>query len=167
MRAKKITMGLTALALMGAMALPVSAQETQEDSTIIKATIQSDYTLTIPAETAIEFQATSTSLNGKLKVKGNVLPTQEVIVTAQAKAFHNKVQDKDLPYKLIDKRNGSEFTSATWDEDTLRAGLAGEGQGKELPLSVDITKENWDKAEAGNYEGSIVFTARLQNVQSE
>lgn len=162
MKTRKIAMGLTALALMGAMALPVSAQDnTETKDTTIKANIQSTYTLTIPAETTIDFEATSTNLTGALKVTGNVLPTQEVEVTAQAKAFHNEVQNTDLPYKLIDKRNNSEFTTATWSEDELRDGS------KELTLSVDITKDAWSVAEAGDYKGSITFTANLQNVESE
>lgn len=162
MRAKKITMGLTVVALMGAMALPVSAQDnTESKDTSITAKIQSTYTLSIPASTTIDFKETSTNLKETLKVTGNVLPTQEVAVTAKAGAFHNKVQNTDLPYKLIDKRNNSEFTTATWSEDELRDGS------KELTLSVDITKEAWDAAEAGSYEGSITFTANLQDIQSE
>lgn len=162
MRAKKITMGLTVVALMGAMALPVSAQDnTESKDTSITAKIQSTYTLSIPASTTIDFKETSTNLKETLKVTGNVLPTQEVTVTAKAGAFHNKVQNTDLPYKLIDKRNNSEFTAATWSEDELRDGS------KELTLSVDITKEAWDAAEAGSYEGSITFTANLQDIQSE
>lgn len=162
MRAKKITMGLTVVALMGAMALPVSAQDnTESKDTSITAKIQSTYTLSIPASTTIDFKETSTNLKETLKVTGNVLPTQEVVVTAKAGAFHNKVQNADLPYKLIDKRNDSEFTTATWSEDELRDGS------KELTLSVDITKEAWDAAEAGSYEGSITFTANLQDIQSE
>ena len=155
-------MGLTVVALMGAMALPVSAQDnTESKDTSITAKIQSTYTLSIPASTTIDFEKTSTNLKETLKVTGNVLPTQEVAVTAKAGAFHNKVQNTDLPYKLIDKRNNSEFTTATWSEDELRDGS------KELTLSVDITKEAWDAAEAGNYEGSITFTANLQDIQSE
>lgn len=162
MRAKKITMGLTVVALMGAMALPVSAQDnTESKDTSITAKIQSTYTLSIPASTTIDFEKTSTNLKETLKVTGNVLPTQEVAVTAKAGAFHNKVQNTDLPYKLIDKRNNSEFTTATWSEDELRDGS------KELTLSVDITKEAWDAAEAGSYEGSITFTANLQDIPSE
>lgn len=163
MRAKKFAMGLTALALMGMIVLPVSAQDTQQaEDTTIRANVASTYTLTIPAETEIAFEATSTDLAGALKVTGNVLPSQEVVVTAQAKEFHNTAQDKDLPYTLINKADTQVFTTDKWNEDDLRAGLDGDGQGKEIQLSIDITKENWDKAEAGDYEGTITFTADLQ-----
>ncbi|SHH57200.1 hypothetical protein SAMN02745196_00819 [Clostridium collagenovorans DSM 3089] len=163
MKNKKITMGLTALVLMGTMVLPVSAEE-KSDTTRIKANVKSTYTLTIPAETTVNFEATSTDLNGALKVKGNVLSTQEVVVNATANDFHNTSQNKDLPYKLVNKAEGKEFSIATWDEDILRAGLS-DGQGKEILLSVDITDDNWNKAEAGDYEGSITFIANLMNKQ--
>ena len=72
MKTRKITMGLTAFALMGAMALPVSAQETEQTKdTTITANVQSAYTLSIPADTTVKFEATSTDLAGKLKVSGN------------------------------------------------------------------------------------------------
>lgn len=163
MRAKKITMGLTAFALMGVMALPVSAQEnTESKDTTIKANIQSVYTLTIPAETQIEFEDTSTNLDGALKVTGNVLPSQEVEVTAAAGAFHNTVQGTDLPYKLM---NGQEeFKTATWNETELRNGFENEENAKQIPLSIAIKESDWQFAEAGDYEGSITFTANLQNV---
>ena len=166
MRAKKIITGVTAFALMGAVALPVSAQDnTETKDTTIKANIQSTYTLTIPAETDIAFEATSTSLNGTLKVTGNVLPSQEVEVTAQAKDFHNHAQNADLPYKLM---NGQEeFKIATWNETELRNGFENSQNAKEIQLSIAIEESNWKTAKAGDYEGSITFTANLQNVQSE
>lgn len=163
---RKITMGLTAFALMGAMVLPVSAQEnTESKDTTIKANIQSAYTLTIPAETQITFEAVSTNLAGALKVTGNVLPSQEVVVTATAGAFHNNVQNTDLPYKLM---NGQEeFKTATWDETELRSGFEQESQAKAIQLSIAIAESDWQFAQAGDYEGSITFTANLQNVQGE
>ena len=160
---RKITMGLTTLALMGVMALPVSAQgNTENKDTTIKATIQSTYKLTIPAETTIDFEATSTNLDGVLRVTGNVLPSQEVEVTAKAGAFHNAVQNKDLPYKLVNEEN--EFQNATWNETELRNGFENEEDAKEIQLSIAIEESDWQFAEAGDYEGNITFTANLQNV---
>lgn len=161
---RKMLMGLTAFVLMGAMVLPVSAQDnTENKDTTIKANVQSVYKLTIPAETTIKFEDTSTDLDGTLKVTGNVLPSQEVQVTAQAKNFHNQAQNTDLPYTLVNKTDGSAFTDDTWDEDTLRAGLT--GTAKEIQLAVNIKAEDWQTAEAGAYEGIITFTAVLQEKQ--
>ena len=163
MKARKITMAITTLALVGVMALPVSAQETEQTKdTTITANVQSTYTLSIPASTQIEFEATSTELNGKLKVTGNVLPMQEVVVTAQADKFYNAAQNKDLPYRLMNGQ--TEFSSDVWDEDTLRDGLQ-EEKGKAIQLSIAIDEADWKTAEAGEYTGTITFTANLQDKQ--
>lgn len=154
---KRILVGTMSLVLLLAVAIPVSAED-KEDTTPIEASVPSTYTLTIPAETNIEFNAESTDLEGVLKVTGNVLPSQSVQVTATTKALHNSVQNTDLPYAL--KYDGNEFTSAEWSETELRAGL--EGDGKELTLNIAITQADWNNAKAGTYEGSIVFTATLK-----
>ena len=152
MKAKKLTAGLLAMTLMGAMALPVSAEE---QTTELTASVESEYILTIPSETEIIFENTSTPLNGKLKVTGNVLPTQTVSVSAKLNPLHNAVRNTDLPYKLM---NGTEeFQTTVWNEAELRA-----EQPKELQLSVNITADDWKQAKAGDYAGSIVFTATMQ-----
>ena len=103
---KQIFTGIVCIMLMGMMALPVSAEETP-----ITATVTSSYELSIPAATDIDFNVTSTNLEGTLKVTGNVLPTQTVSVSAQTKPLSNSVQGTTLPYEL---RNGtSEFSTAT------------------------------------------------------
>lgn len=155
MKTRKITMGLAALALMGAMILPVSAAESKD--TTLTAEVPSTYTLTIPAATTITYGNTSTDLSGKLKVTGNVLPSQSVTVTADAKPLRNAVQNTDLPYTL-ENASGS-FTTASWSEAELRSGLGGDGMGKEIQLSVKLKESDWNQAKAGTYSGSIVFTA--------
>lgn len=159
---KKMIAGALSLAMLSAMAIPVYAEENtvKTGTTPIEASIPSVYTLTIPSETDIQFNAASTDLKGVLKVTGNVLPTQSVKVSVETKALENSVQKTTLPYTL--KYNGSVFTSDEWDETELRAGLAGEGEGKELTLSVAIESADWASAKAGTYEGSIVFTAAMQ-----
>lgn len=160
MKTRKIAIGLTVFALVGAMVLPVSAQE-KTDSTTIKANIASTYTLTIPKETTVKFNALSTDLNGTLKVAGNVLPTQQVTVTAQANDFHNAVQNANLPYTLVNKEDNKTFTTATWNETELRNGLIS-GQGKAIQLSIDLLENDWNTAKAGDYTGTITFTADLK-----
>lgn len=154
---KRIPAVALSLVLLLAVAIPVSAED-KEETTTIEVSIPSTYILTIPSETDIEFNAESTDLEGVLKVTGNVLPSQSVGVTATTNALHNSVQDTDLPYTL--KCDGNEFTFAEWNETELRAGLT--GVGKELKLSVDIDSTEWNNAKAGKYEGSIVFTATLK-----
>ena len=65
---KKIIAGITCAMLMGAMALPVSAEETP-----ITATVGSSYELTIPASTNIVYNATTPKRGDVIvfKPKGN------------------------------------------------------------------------------------------------
>lgn len=148
---KKIIAAVLGLTLMMGTVLPAHAEE---KTTPINASVDSTYTLTIPAKTDIAFNAESTDLNGVLKVTGNVLPTESVTVTVKTNDLENRVRNMKLPYKLMYGAN--EFTTATWNEDELRA------ESKEIQLSLAIEKSDWDKAEAGSYEGSIVFTAGMQ-----
>lgn len=52
-------------------------------------------------------------------------------------------------------------TSEVWDETELRDGL--NGNAKEVQLAINIERDEWLKAKAGEYIGSITFTASLQN----
>ena len=152
--------GAIALAVLGVSALPALGNETK-----IRVTVESSYQLTIPAKTDIFYGQTSTPLNGILKVTGNVLPDEAVQVTASAGALHNDMKNADLPYSLVTLKDGQPFVSAIWDEEELRDGLNG-GAGKTLELSISITKENWNQAAAGTYEGTVTFTAGLlKNMQ--
>lgn len=155
---KKIIAGITYAMLMGAMVLPVSAEETP-----VTATVDSSYELTIPARTDIAYNATSTTLNGIVTVKGNVLPNQIVTVSATPGALHNNEQNTDLPYTLVISDTTQQFSSDTWNEIQLRDRLNG-GDGKTVSLSINITEKDWKNAEAGTYTGNITFTAELSPV---
>lgn len=153
---KQMISGALGIAMLSMLVLPVHAEDQSGDTTI-KAKIDSTYTLTIPLETEIAFNAETTNLASKLKVTGNVLPTQKVDVTATSGNFHNSVQDTDLPYTLKDDKGA--FTGASWSADELRAGL--EGKGKEIGLSINIAPSDWNQAKAGDYTGTITFTAAM------
>lgn len=151
---KKIKTSVIGLAIMAFTIAPAYAEETQ-----IEATVESTYTLTIPAKTNIAYNSEETLLQGLLKVTGNVLPTQSIEVSVTAHALHDSTRKADIPYTL---KNGKDvFTKGIWDEPILREGLAGEGKGKEVQLSVVIEDADWKKAPAGKYAGSIVFEAKL------
>ena len=149
---KKVVSSAMALLLVGAMALPVHAAE---KTTTINTSVESKYELTIPATTDIAFNATSTNLNGELKVTGNVKPNETVTVSA----VNNKLENQDNASAEIDfalKQGTGDFTSATWNEHEFRE------KTKAISLSVAIEQSAWDSAKAGNYTGGIVFTAELK-----
>lgn len=152
---KKWIASILTTALMITSMLPVYAAENQQSgTTTVTATVDSTYTMTIPAETTIPFNQIETKLNGQLKVKGNVRNSEKVSVTATEKPLENENKET-IAYVL--KQNGAEFKSATWSEQDLRAEKA-------YNLSVTIPKEIWDTAKAGTYAGGIVFTAELKTV---
>lgn len=156
---RRIFISMVSMMAMTVFVLPVHGAEGSEHTTDLKAEVTSSYILTIPKETTIAYQTLSNKLNGVLSVKGNVKANEKVVVTAATKPLHCTAQDKDLPYKLM---NGSaEFTQAEWNEEELRKELEAEGTGKNLQLTADITKDAWDAAEAGSYEGSVMFKAEL------
>lgn len=94
---KRFIAGMMSVALMGAMALPVGAAATDSQTMQLTASVEPTFTLTIPAKTDIDFNSTSTNLNGTLKVTGNVLSNQKVTVTATANALHNEHRIQTFP----------------------------------------------------------------------
>lgn len=158
---KRFFMGISCVLLLTATTLPVSAEETP-----IRATVESSYELTIPASTDIKYGITSTELNGIVTVEGNVLPNQIVSVSAVTEALHNDDQNTDLPYTLVYSGTTQKFSSDTWNETQLREKLNG-GEGKTVNLNVNITEDDWKKAEAGTYSGNIIFTAELSTVTNQ
>lgn len=154
---KKIISGTLALALATMMSVPINATS---QSTTISAKIESDYKLTIPAKTEIIYGHTSSDLKGELKVTGNVEAKQVVKVTVGTSSFYNDKHQAEIAYTLVDK-NGKKFTGEVWDETELRDGL--NGKAKEVQLAINIERDEWLKAKAGEYIGSITFTASLQN----
>ena len=153
---KKIISGTLALALATMMSVPINATS---QSTTISAKIESDYKLTIPAKTEINYGSTSSDLKGELKVTGNVEANEVVKVTVGTSAFYNDKHKEEIAYTLV--KDGKKFTGEVWDETELRDGL--NGNAKEVQLAINIERDEWLKAKAGEYIGSITFTASLQN----
>lgn len=151
MKAKKLNAVLTTAALVGAMGLPVYAQDTT-----LTASVESDYTLTIPATQTIQEDALSTAI-GEVKVTGTIHPTEEVKVTVTKEDnFVSTTNPSDvIPFSLNVKDTGVTFTGATWDEDAI-------DKQSTYPLSVDITQDAWNSADAGDYQTVLTFTAALQ-----
>lgn len=148
-----------ALSVMLVMSLSVTAfaAEVNQDSnpktsnTTITTSIAPTYTVTIPADTNIVFNATSTDF-GKVELTTAQLdPNYVVKVSAEAGELKNKADEtKTIPYTL-NVKDGAVFTSAEYDDD-----------GESTALTLDITQDNWNKAYAGQYEGVITFTVEYK-----
>lgn len=144
---KKLTSFALAFALCAASAVSAFAANPTSGATTIKTSIQPTYTVEIPAQTSIPFNATSTPLATKLGLsKAQLDPNHKVTVTATVNALKNdKDSSKTIPFTLHNQ-DGSAFTSAEFTDTT-----------KKVQLSVHIAQTAWDAAPAGNYTGSVTF----------
>lgn len=157
---KRWIAGMASVMLLTTAIMPVYAESPSQQSgeLQIKTEVDSSYTLTIPQNTDIEFEKTSTQLSGALKVSGNVDTDEQVTVTATANPL-SKASGETIDYALTD--GTAAFTGAVWDEAELRAGLTNaEGQ-KAIDLYIEITEDEWSQAKAGSYAGTITFVASL------
>lgn len=146
MKKRRIALLLSSLALFPIVALA------EEQSTELTVEIPSEYTLTIPATTKnIQYKQEVTEL-GTLKVQGNLAAGQKVKVTAAKTPLTYKSQF--IPFSLKDEQN-AEWTQGFWTEVEANSG-------KEIPLKVNITSEDWAKAKAGKYQGKIIFTSSFE-----
>ena len=143
---KKLTSFALAFALCAASAVSAFAANPTSGATTIKTNIQPTYTVEIPAQTSIPFNATSTPLATKLGLsKAQLDPNHKVTVTATVNALKNDADNtKTIPFTLYE--GNTVFTSAEFTNTT-----------KKVQLSVHIAQSAWDAAPAGNYTGSVTF----------
>ena len=135
--------------------LPVMASA-ETKTTELTAEIPSTYTLTIPATTKnITANQELTEL-GTLKVVGSLEMGKKVIITTTKNELTNQTNpNAKIPFELVNSGDKAPWSQGEWDEAEVT-------QGKEIPLSVNISKINWDNAKAGQYKGSIVFTSEVK-----
>lgn len=149
---KKIFAFVLSIALVFSISTTAFAAEIKQDTdpktanTEITTSIAPTYTVTIPANTEITFNATSTDLGAVSLDAAQINPGYAVKVEANAGELKNKADaTKTIPYKLM--AGDSEFTSAEYT-------IAGQA----TALSIAITQAAWNAAFAGEYEGVITFT---------
>ena len=157
---KKLTSFALAFALCTACAVPVFAADATSGvtnptsgKTNITTNIQPSYTVDIPADTAIDFNTKDKIFETELGLsKAQLNPGYKVKVTATVNPLKNKKDSsKTIPFALH-KADGTAFTSATF-ADTI----------EKVQLRVHITEDAWNKAPAGDYEGSVTFTITYTN----
>ena len=150
-RTKKVGMSLAALALVSAMALPVSAAENMQKGDMnIQATVKSDYTLTVPSTMDIPFEQDSTKL--EITVSGNIEKGKTISVTTDEKGVLKTETDSELPYTI-------ESTELRWTDTELDNNRE---KGVVKTTNFIISQENWKAAKAGTYKGTVTFTADMQ-----
>lgn len=147
---KKLAAFTLALALSAALSATAFAADDNRNVEVT-AHIDPTYTVTIPANTAVSFNAVNTSF-GEIKLTAAQLdPGKKVKVALSASGTLKNAKDpsKTLPYKIL---NGdAEFTSATYAT-----------AGDSTALTIHIAQEDWNKAHAGDYADTVTFTISYQ-----
>lgn len=142
---KKLAAFTLALALSAALTTTAFADDNNR-SVEVKTHIDPTYTVTIPANTAVAFNAENTSF-GEIKLTAAQLdPGKSVVVSlsASGKLKNDKDNSKTLPYEI--QTSGKKFESASY----LKANDS-------TKLNIHIDAADWNKAFAGDYADTVTF----------
>lgn len=133
----------------------LSQAATDTQTTELTMTMESTYTLSVPAKTAITYGTASTSI-GDVTVTGNVASDKVVNVVATKSDFVSG--NNSFSYAL--NTNGKGFTSDSWSSADIAAS-------KKVSLTVDIDNATWESVVPGEYTSSIVFEASIGDAAIE
>ena len=150
---KKLFALILAVVMIATMSVTALAANTTGGFTTITIDIAPTYTVTIPANTTVAFNATETDF-GAIEVTASQIHPDKCIKVALAtdKELNNAIDNtKVIPYAIKDSE-GAEFTSATYLTE-----------GDKTELSIHITADDWNAAYAGDYSDTVTFTVSYEN----
>ena len=132
--------GITAFAVD----YPGGTQDTE-----ITTSVAPTFTVTIPADTAVPFNALSTEFGSVTLESARLAPNKAVQVTVTSDYDLNNSVDNEavIPYSLktadetVDADYAATFTTA----------------GEKVDLTINITQADWDAAAAGDYSDTVTF----------
>ena len=144
-----------ALAVMLVMCLSVTAfaANTTGGEADITTSIAPTYTVTIPADVNVQFNATETAF-GTIEVTASQIHPDKCIKVALTtdNELNNAIDNtKVIPYAIKDGE-GAAFTSATYLTE-----------GDKTELSIHITADDWNAAYAGDYSDTVTFTVSYED----
>ena len=144
-----------ALAVMLVMSLSVTAfaANTTGGEADITTSIAPTYTVTIPADVNVQFNATETAF-GAIEVEAAQIHPDKCIkveLTSDGKLENSIDATKVIPYAIKDS-TGAAFTSATYLTE-----------GDKTELSIHITASDWNAAYAGEYSDTVTFTVSYED----
>lgn len=151
---KKFTAILLALVLtlsLSATAFAANISEAdgspKDTEVTVTTSIEPTYTVTIPSNTAVNFNAESTDFGAVELNAAQIDPGYVVRVALNASGTLKNAADesKTIAYTVNDT-NGV-FTSADYTV-----------AGQSTPLTIDITANDWNTAFAGDYSDVLFFT---------
>ena len=144
---KVLTFALAVMLVMG-LSVTAFAANTTGGEADITTSIAPTYTVTIPADVNVQFNATETAF-GAIEVTASQIHPDKCIKVALASdgKLENSIDaTKVSPYAIKDSE-GAAFTSATYLTE-----------GDKTELSIHITADDWNAAYAGDYSDTVTFT---------
>ena len=145
---KKLFALILAVALMATMSTTAFADNTTGGDADITTSIDPTYTVTIPADVNVAFNATETAFGAIEVTASQIHPNKciKVELTSDGKLENSIDATKVIPYAIKDS-TGAAFTSATYLTE-----------GDKTELSIHITADDWNAAYAGDYSDTVTFT---------
>ena len=150
---KKVFAVILTVALMATMSVTAFAENTTGGDADITTSIDPTYTVTIPADVNVTFNATETAF-GTIEVTASQIHPDKCIKVALTtdNELNNAIDNtKVIPYAIKDSE-GTEFTSATYLTE-----------GDKTELSIYITANDWNAAYAGDYSDTVTFTVSYED----
>ena len=150
---KKVFAVILTVALMATMSVTAFAANTTGGNADITTSINPTYTVTIPADVNVQFNATETDF-GAIEVTASQIHPDKCIKVALASdgKLENSIDaTKVIPYAIKDSE-GAAFTSATYLTE-----------GDKTELSIHITADDWNAAYAGDYSDTVTFTVSYED----
>ena len=139
--------------LVMSLSVTAFAANTTGGDADITTSIVPSYTVTIPADVNVAFNATETAF-GAIEVTASQIHPDKCIKVALAsdgKLENNIDATKVIPYAIKDS-TGAAFTSATYLSE-----------GDKTELSIHITADDWNAAYAGEYSDTVTFTITYED----
>ena len=149
---KKLFALILTVAMLATMSVTAFAANTTGGEADITTSIAPTYTVTIPADVNVQFNATETAF-GAIEVEASQIHPNKCIKVALAtdNELNNAIDNtKVIPYAIKDSE-GAEFTSATYLTE-----------GDKTELSIHITADDWNAAYAGDYSDTVTFTLTVK-----
>lgn len=152
---KKTFVAILTVALLATMSVVAFAANTTGGEADITTIIAPTYTVTIPADVSIDFNATETDFGAIEVTAAQIHPNKciKVTINTDKKLENSTDATKVIEYDIKDAE-GNPFTSATYLTE-----------GDKTELSIHITEDSWNKAYAGEYSDTVTFDVSYENVQ--
>ena len=150
---KKLFVLILTVAMLATMSVTAFAANTIGGDADITTSIAPSYTVTIPADVNVAFNATETAF-GTIEVTASQIHPNKCIKVALASdgKLENSIDaTKVIPYAIKDSE-GAAFTSATYLTE-----------GDKTELSIHITADDWNAAYAGEYSDTVTFTITYED----